>query len=154
MSGNYLVRQLSQTDVPRAFPLVQAVHVDVSLDDWQHFAEERLSDGNGGSKSHGIVAVQNVQGYLHGLASYKISADGLIGRTLVCDHFIVLDLLTFEQPCAALMRAVEQIARDANCDHIQFSIPAQNGANRSPLWRSLIEAGYACDSMRFHRVSL
>lgn len=156
MKSEYRFRHLGAADVARAFPLVQAVYGGLSVEDWMRFGELQVGGGGGRANKTGIVAVESSNGYLHGLFTYTIVADGLSGRTLTCDHFVVLDLLPVDRPFAVLIEAAQGLGRDEGCEQVQLCIPSRwtsSEAVRSPVARLLNEAGFDCKALRFQQVN-
>ena len=156
MKSEYRFRHLGAADVARAFPLVQAVYGGLSVEDWMRFGELQVGGRGGPANKTGIVAVESSNGYLHGLFTYTIVAEGLIGRTLTCDHFVVFDLLPAGRPFAVLIEAAQGLGRDEGCDQIQLCIPSRwtsPDAIRSPVARLLNDAGFDCQTLRFQRAS-
>jgi hypothetical protein len=154
MKSEYRVRQLSAADITRAFPLIQAAYSGLSARDWIRFAELQVRGSQTRPNRTGIVGVENADGYINGLFTYTIVEDGLAGRALICDHFVVLELLPVGRPFAVLIEAAQDLGRDAGCDQVQLCIPSRwtaPDAVRSPVVRLLDEAGFDCQSLRFQR---
>jgi len=152
MKSEYRVRHLSAADIARAYPLIQAAYAGLSAQDWMRFAELQVQGPQRRPSRTGIIAVENASGYMHGLFTFTIVEDGLVGRALTCDHFVVLDLLSVGRPFAVLIEAAQDLGRGADCDQVQLCIPSRwtaPDAVRSPVVRLLNEAGFGCQSLRF-----
>ena len=154
MKSEYRIRHIKAADIARAFPLVQAAYAGLSAQDWMRFADLQVRGLGGRPGRTGIVAVESANGYMHGLFTYTIVEEGLTGRALTCDHFVVLDMLSVGKPLAVLIEAAQNLGRDEGCDEIQLCIPnrwTSPDAVRSPVVRLLNEAGFDCQSLRFQR---
>ncbi|MCP4330126.1 MAG: hypothetical protein GY791_17015 [Alphaproteobacteria bacterium] len=152
MLCGYRARHLTATDICRAYPLIQAAFADLSLEDWTRFARIQIEDVRLPRVNSGIVAVENESGYLHGLFSFKIVDDGLVGRVLNCDHFVVLELLPIGEPLAKLVSAANRLGRDNNCVQVHICIPTRvsfHDEASSPMIKLLNDAGFDRESVRF-----
>ncbi len=150
MPDHYTVKHLSLDCVARAYPLLQSVDGDLSLEKWEKYAAGRLTPGTSASRAHtGIVAVENSEGYLEGLFGYRIDTDLKLGLTLQCENLVALALVKPEPVFAVLMEAMESLARKRGCKALQVTVQ-QPSEDQPRIGRRYLEsAGLSAESIRF-----
>jgi hypothetical protein len=155
MGSEFRVRHLSKGDILRAFPLIQAVRSDITVENWSRFAMLQIDGVGTRTFRSGIVAVERENGYLYGMFTYNVVDVALVGRGLVCDHFVVLDLLSSDEPLTVLIKASEKLAKENRCSQVQLCIPTPwttPDISTSPIVKLLYQSGFDCESLRFHGV--
>jgi hypothetical protein len=97
MAEHYTARRLTRKRVEQAYPLVQTVSDDISLEKWHAYTDAYLKRGPKGSIGEkGIISVENEQGYIHGLLGFRVDMTLRWGHTLMCEHLIALHLVNAE----------------------------------------------------------
>ncbi len=122
MANTYAVKFLPMDKVPQAFPVMQNL-VGLSLDRWQRYARARVEAEYSHPGSAGIVAIENRQGYIHGLFGYRVDMDLRCGRVLLCENLVALGLFDAEAVLDVLVEAMESLARDKHCGAIHVRVP-------------------------------
>lgn len=150
MPNRYTVKHLPLDSVARAYPLLQSVDGDLSLEKWKKYAADRLTPETSASRAlTGIVAVENSQGYLQGLFGYRIDMDLKWGLTLQCENLVALALVKPEPVFAVLMEAMESLARKRGCKALHVTVQ-QPSADKPRIGRRYLEAaGLSAESIRF-----
>ncbi len=126
---NVTVMSLTTDRVNQAFPLIQAIAPNVSLEEWQAFAQPLLSRGTdtttapGGILPGGILIAEDERGYIAGLVAYRLQRDLLHGPVLVAEHFIAFDFFERDRIADALARALEGLAAGHRCAAIHTVLP-------------------------------
>jgi hypothetical protein len=126
MGRNFTVRSLAANELSQAFPLVQAVAPEVTLDGWLQYADAVFAKGQ--SELGGIMSAYGQDGYIYGLFSFKIEHDLRYGRVLAVSNLVVLDLVDRHGARQALIGAIDRLAQQHVCDHSYVTVPHRGGA--------------------------
>ncbi|MDJ0951129.1 MAG: hypothetical protein QNJ94_19645 [Alphaproteobacteria bacterium] len=141
---------LCRTKVAQAYPLIQAMRPDLSLEGWCALATEHLRPA--ASADHGILTVETEQGYILGLIFYTIYTDLKHGRTLLAKDALVLAPVrqSTEAAFALLIEGVEQVAAECDCRaiHTSLLLDLPQRGNRA-LRDSLTSRGHRMDHFMF-----
>jgi len=146
------VRPIDGAAAIRAFPLGQALGAR-TLADWQRFVALFTSPTCADCNTGMLVAV-DAQGYICGLAGYRVDMHFSDGPTLVCEPFIVADLPRYVPPLRALLAETDRIAIRLNCKTVRI-VMAANGEPLSADAMSgdaaLLRSGFALEAVRLRR---
>ena len=124
-----------------------ALH-DLQLDDWLDYAADHVgSFAAFGSGASGVVGIEEMSGYLHGLLVFRVEVELRLGRTLKCEHVVVANLIREGLIARYLLDAIDRIARSNDCAAIQVAIGEPSGA----LARFFEEAGLSRDLTVFRK---
>ncbi|WP_029010732.1 hypothetical protein [Azospirillum halopraeferens] len=123
MDDGFIAKPLGERQIDQAFPLVSALAPELPVERWRAFAAPRCGPGDGTSPACGIITAQNDRGYIHGLFSYSVTEHFRYGRALAVEMFIVLDIFDPAAAAAVLVRAMETIAHDLDCDAVFTDLP-------------------------------
>ena len=129
----YNARPLSRERIPEAFPVVACLDDQVTAQQWSNYASAVVA-ANGQGGSHGIMTLQDPQSHIIGLSVYHIRPDLHRGRLLVIENFAVASLIGAQQATAALLAAMEQLARERGCACLAISL-LNRTERRSPNHR-------------------
>ena len=129
MPDRYTPLPLAMRQVDQAFPLVQSILPDITIDVWRRYAAALLDRA---SADRGIMTVQAL-GYIHGLFSFRVDDSLQHGRSLLVDNFTVLDLFTPTAAATALVRSMDELANSLDCLAIHTYLP--NGERLAPDYR-------------------
>lgn len=126
---NLRVKHLTPGRLQQAFPLLQACDPTLSLETWTAFAAPLLSPtpkaeqpGRGEPPEHGILSVENEQGYIAALFTYRCHPDLRLGRVLLAENFMAFDLLDPAACAHALVAALEQLSGQLRCSEVRSHI--------------------------------
>jgi hypothetical protein len=131
------VGSLAPEEVERAFPLVQAITPEVSLNEWTNCAKWFLGPG---AMPSGILCAKDEQGYLAGLCCYRVLDVVDQGRTAVADRVIALGLIDPIPVADALIQGIEKEAEQLDCDTLQVTL-FRSKAGREPPWLVSVLSG-------------
>ncbi len=148
MGRTYHVRTLSESQLPQAYPLVQALASEHSLNAWLSYAKGFVAKGiNAG----GVLSAQDDAGYIYGLFCYEVVPDLGGGRVLVVEPFVALDLVDRLGPITVLIEAMERLAREQDCVSIHLQIPQRGDMRAVVDFRPFRAAGYKLEGVRLCR---
>lgn len=126
----------------------------ITAQQWSAYAGDLLAaNGHGG---HGIMTLQDPQSHIIGLSVYHVRPDLQRGRVLVVENFSVVSLIGAQQAAAALLAAMEQLAREENCACLAISL-LNRGERKSPTRRRAQNgqffkgAGFRLDTARLSK---
>ena len=147
MAETLQVRSLMAKQIRQAFPLIRLIMPHLTLENWVRYAEA-LCRGERGPE--GILSAQGEDGYIYGLACYRVAPDPQFSRTLVVEHFVALDLFDGSATSRTLIDAIEWTAHDQHCAHVHLTLPrARIGLEETDgsLSGSIRGAGYDVNSV-------
>ena len=124
MANNlYNVLDLPPEQFQQAYPLIQVLRTNLTLDQWLEYARSlhRRPDNTGG-----ILSVQYSPGYIHALATYEIGPCRAEARVIQVEHLCVLDLLN-RSVGLLLIDSLERRGVAEGCLEIQVSVPEAIG---------------------------
>lgn len=155
MDDGFIAKPLGKRQIDQAFPVVRAIHPDLGVERWRAFAAAMLDQTQGAAgprmPRRGIMTVQNERGYIHGLFSYATEENLHHGRILAVDNFIVHDLFNLPGAAAALLRAMDGIARGLGCTAIHTNLPQAYSTSVNycnPVLNCFREEGHALETLR------
>jgi hypothetical protein len=108
MPRQFIVKLLDRDSADQAYALARLSASGLGLDEWRRFvAGGAFLPRTGG----GVLAIQNRSGVIQGLCSYRFEQSLGRGKVCMADNLIALDL--FDNACvaAALLQALEDLAR-------------------------------------------
>lgn len=120
MEDGFIAKPLGRRQIDQAFPLVRAIAPELLVERWREFAAGAIASAGAPS---GIMTIQNVRGYIHGLFSYSAEDHLRHGRVLAVENFVVLDLFDVAGATEALLRAMDAVARALGCTAIHTTLP-------------------------------
>ena len=119
----YNVLDLPPEQFHQAYPLMQVLRTNLTLDQWFEYASglHHRPDNTGG-----ILSVQCSTKYIYALAAYEIRSRHAETRVIQVEHLCVLDLLN-RSVGQLLMDGLEQRGQAESCLEIQVSVPEAIG---------------------------
>ena len=136
------VELLTLAEIDRAFPLIAATLPDIHPDEWHSFAARLI--GNRGTGTCGILAAQAEGGYLTGLCVYHQIDSIALGRSLLAESFVALDLIDPAVVIDALADALKMTAARQGCARVRAWAPSRRGGLIGHLKASgFVEEGIA-----------
>jgi hypothetical protein len=127
MPQNVTASHLANEQIELAYPHIQAMRTDLSLDQWAGFARAMVDEAPR-ALDCGIITARGEQDYIQGLFSYVIAPDLHHGRSLLADNFIALDMRTNSVVASVLIRAMCGLARESGCATIHAIVPDEHAA--------------------------
>ena len=147
MAETLQVRSLMASQFRQAFPLIQLIIPYVTLESWVQYAHAFCRGDCGAA---GMLSAQAEDGYIYGLACYRVVPDPQFSRTLVVEHFVALDLFDGSATARALIDAIERMAHDQHCAQVHLTLPQARiefGETDGSLPGSIRGAGYDVNSV-------
>jgi hypothetical protein len=103
--ADFIIEVLSRDQIRSVYPLVREAFPPLDLSTWLRFARQLTGPRRAGQC--GIVAARREgRAFPCGLFCYRVEDDLKLGKVLVADHFVAIDLL---DPAAVLVALVEQL---------------------------------------------
>jgi len=120
MGTNYVVKDLAPKQILQALPLARLVDANLSEEQWIDYAETLTDQATNGHC--GIMTVQSKTGTIYGLSAYRLKNDLRSGRVLEIENFAAMDLRGGRSAAAALLRALERLARKHDCSCVSINL--------------------------------
>ena len=119
MPRQFIAKRLEPSSADSAYALARLSASGLGLDAWRRFVAS--SAGTPGVEG-GVLAIQNRSGVIQGLCSYRFEES--LGRGKVCtaDNLIALDLLDNACVAAALLQALEDLARRGGASALRLEL--------------------------------
>lgn len=152
MRQRHSIIRLDRARAPQAFPLVNSLNADLTLEAWLDYVEAMNS---GGDAETGIMAAVDDQGYLHGLFAYRVEPDLTDGRVLDIENFVAADVAGRDDAGRDLVEVINKLAEDKQCGAISVSLSQKRAAilvNPSPIYGRFSRDGLAADAVRLKKV--
>jgi hypothetical protein len=130
-----VAKQLRPDGLSRAFSLIQASGNKTCVDEW---LRRCMADSNEQS-GVGVIAVEDLNGYVRGLMCYRVTEDLVEGRTFDVLHMVLPGLVRQMRAFQALVDAAHDFARNFSCSHVRIALP--EGEDEANLGPALAEAG-------------
>jgi hypothetical protein len=117
MAG-FIIEVLSRDQIRAVYPLVREAFPTLDLSAWLRFARQLTGPRRGGQC--GIIAARReARVFPCGLFCYRVEDDLKLGRVLVADHFVAVDLLDPGAVLAALVDELESLAKRLGCQAVR-----------------------------------
>lgn len=115
---DFVIETLAREQLPAVYPLVREAVPSLSLTAWLRFA--RPLTGPRRSGQCGIVTARREgRSFPCGLFCYRVDHDLSLGRVLVADHFVAVDLLDPGAVLAALVEDLDALAHRLECKAVR-----------------------------------
>ena len=112
--ADFIIEMLSREQIRSVYPLVREAFPTLDLADWLRFARQLTGSRRGGPC--GIVAARREgRPFPCGLFCYRVEDDLKLGKVLVADHFVAVDLLDPASVLAALVEELDGLAKRLGC---------------------------------------
>ena len=123
MTKSFIISPLSAAQADQALPVAQALHRDMTLEQWRGALAPYLDAPPAGGPEHGCGAMVCAMsdGHIRGLYCWRVSAGtGLesAARVLSVPIFVAVGLFDAAATSAAQIESVDQLARHLGCGTI------------------------------------
>ena len=116
--AEFIIGVLSRDDIRAVYPLVREAVPTLDLATWLRFARQLTGPRRG--EQCGIVAARREgRAFPCGLFCYRVEDDLKLGKVLVADHFVAVDLLDPAAVVAALVEELDDLARRQGCKAVR-----------------------------------
>ena len=139
---NVLVEPITSGDIRPLFPLMHAAEPELKLSTWLSYSR-RMTKAKRGARAGIMVARRRGQSLPCGAVHYRLEQNLRYGQLLTAEHFIAIDLLYPQAVLAALLEALDAIAKDCGCGAMRSILHDR----RSDLLDKLCVAGYRREGM-------
>jgi hypothetical protein len=133
---SFTVEPLPRDQVRAVYPLIREAIPGLSLTDWLRFAHKARGVRRGGH-SGVIVARRESHDFPSGLFCYRVDPDPELGKILVAEHFVAVDLLHPDEVLAALVAELDALGQRLGCKAVRSIV---HGAD---VEGGLAQAGHA-----------
>ncbi|HSZ92435.1 MAG TPA: hypothetical protein VK822_24015 [Acetobacteraceae bacterium] len=116
--GEFIIELLSREQIRAVYPLVREAVPTLDLPAWLRFARQLTGPRRGGQC--GIVAARREgREFPCGLFCYRVEDDLKLGKVLIADHFVAVDLLDPAAVLAALVEELDSLAKRLGCQAVR-----------------------------------
>ncbi len=116
--ADFIVEVLARDQIRSVYPLVREAFPTLDLSAWLRFARQLTTSRRGGQC--GIVAARRERRvFPSGLFCYRVEDDLKLGKVLMADHFVAVDLLDPAAVLAALVEELDRLAKRLGCHAVR-----------------------------------
>jgi hypothetical protein len=116
--ADVIVEMLSRDQIRSVYPLVREAVPALHLSMWLRFARQLTGPRRGGQS--GIIAARREgRPFPCGLFCYRVEDDLKLGKVLIAEHFVAVDLLDPAAVLAALVKELDSLAKRLRCQAVQ-----------------------------------
>jgi hypothetical protein len=112
--GDFIIEALSREQIAAVYPLIREAVPALSLTQWLRYARP-LTGARRTGQSGIVVARREGRAYPCGMFCYRVDVDLALGKVLVADHFVAVDLLDPGAVVAALVDELDVLAHRLEC---------------------------------------
>jgi len=116
--ADFIIEMLCRDQIRSVYPLVREAVPTLDLAGWLRFARQLI--GARPTGQCGIIAARREgRTFPCGLFCYRVEHDLKLGRVLVADHFVAVDLLDPGAVLTALVEALDAVAKRLGCQAVR-----------------------------------
>lgn len=115
---SFSVEPLAREQVRAVYPLIREAIPGLSLAAWLRFAQSATSARRSGQAGI-IVARRESHDFPSGLFCYRVDPDPALGKILVAEHFVAVDLLHPDDVLAALVAELDALGERLGCKAVR-----------------------------------
>jgi hypothetical protein len=138
---SFIVEPLPRDQVRAVYPLIREAIPGLNLAAWLRFAQGamggRAAAARRGNQSGIIVARRQGHGFPSGLFCYRVDPDPALGKVLVAEHFVAVDLLHPADVLAALVDELDALGKRLGCKAVRSVV------HQPEVEGGLAQAGHA-----------
>lgn len=129
--GSFIIQPLARDELRSVYPLIREAMPSISLDAWLAFARPLAGRR---ALPAGILAARRAgRAFPCGLVCYQVNCHLCIGRLLIAEHFVAVDLLDPQAVLAALVAELDQLGDRLGCDAVRSVVHRSEAAVASGL---------------------
>lgn len=110
----FVIETLGREQLAAVYPLVREAVPSLSLTAWLRFARP-LTGSRRGTHCGIVAARREGRSFPCGLFCFRVDHDLALGRVLVADHFVAVDLLDPGAVLTALVEELDRLAHRLEC---------------------------------------
>jgi hypothetical protein len=115
---DFNIEPLSRDQIHAVYPLIREAVPTLDLPSWLRFARHLTAPRRGGQE--GIIAARRGgRMFPSGLFCYRVEDDLKLGKVLIADHFVAVDLLHPGAVLAALVEELDDLAKRLGCNAVR-----------------------------------
>jgi hypothetical protein len=114
----FSVEPLARDQVRAVYPLIREAIPGLSLTAWLRFAQNATAARRNGQAGV-IVARRSGHDFPSGLFCYRVDPDPALGKILVAEHFVAVDLLYPDDVLAALVAELDVLGQRLGCQAVR-----------------------------------
>jgi len=115
---DFNIDELSRDQIRSVYPLIREAVPTLDLPSWLRFARQLTGPRRGGQG--GIIAAwREGRVFPSGLFCYRVADDLKLGKVLIADHFVAVDLLDPGAVLAALVEQLDGLAKRLGCKAVR-----------------------------------
>lgn len=115
---DFIIETLGREQLAAVYPLVREAVPSLSLTSWLRFARP-LTGSRRGTHCGIVTARREGRSFPCGLFCFRVDDDLTLGRVLVADHFVAVDLLDPGAVLTALVEELERLAHRLECKAVR-----------------------------------
>jgi hypothetical protein len=115
---SFSVEPLARDQVRAVYPLIREAISGLNLTAWLRFAQNAMSARRAGQAGI-IVARREGHDFPSGLFCYRVDPDPALGKILVAEHFVAVDLLHPDDVLAALVAELDSLGERLGCKAVR-----------------------------------
>ncbi len=144
MARQFITKSLASESVDKAFAVARSADFTLTLDQWRSYARGLIERG---TAICGVLSLENRAGTIQGLCSYRVESS--LGHGAICsvDYLVALDLVDNAVVTAALLKALEELARRNGAAALRLDLPYGTPATEQ-LLGCLGKNGHRIDRIR------
>jgi hypothetical protein len=132
MAG-FIIDALSREQIRSVYPLIRQAVPTIDLPAWLRFARQLAAPRRDGQSSI-VTARREGRAFPCGLFCYRAEVDLKLGRVLVADHFVAIDLLDPGAVLAALVEELDRLAERLGCQAVRSVVHGGSSAVAGGLY--------------------
>jgi len=144
MARQFIAKSLASESVDKAFAVARSADFALTVDQWRGYTRGLIKRG---AATSGMLSVENRAGTIQGLCSYRIESSLGHGSICTVDYLVALDLVDSAAVTAALLKALEALARRNGAAALRLDLPYGTQTTEQLLCR-LGESGHRIDRIR------
>jgi hypothetical protein len=116
--ADFIIDVLSRDQIRSVYPLIREAVPTIDLPAWLRFARQLIGPRRG-TQCGIVTARREGRAYPCGLFCYRVEDDLKLGKVLVADHFVAVDLLEPGAVLAALVDELDILAKRMGCQAVR-----------------------------------
>ena len=117
-SPDFITEELTRQQIGSVYPLIREAVPTIDLPSWLRFAQQLTASRRGGQC--GIIVVRRGgREFPSGLFCYRVEGDLQLGKVLIAEYFVAIDLLDSGAVLAALVEGLDALAKRLECGAVR-----------------------------------
>ena len=117
-SPDLITDELTRDQIRSVYPLIREAVPTIDLPSWLRFAQQLTAPRRAGQCGI-IVARRGGRAFPSGLFCYRVEGDLQLGKVLIAEHFVAIDLLDPGGVLTALVEELDVLAKRLDCGAVR-----------------------------------